>query len=428
MPKDYFFLAIGNLRHRGLRSWLTMLGIFIGIAAVVSLISLGSGLQEAITGQFTSLDTDKLFVQNVGTGFGPPGSTVVRKLTEHDVEIIEQVGGIDEVISRIIRVVSGGLVKFGASKLIPNMVNDRIKAISVEYNKEKSFNFIASIPENDDKIEVINDALNVDVESGKLLTKEDKGKVVVGSNFKEDVFDKEVRIGTKLKLQGESFEVIGVLKKGSTFQINSVILMLEDDLRDLLDVQDEIDIIIIQVEDEGQIIEVGKKIERKLRKDRKLKLGEEDFSVQTPVQSVQGINNILNIINLVVAGIAGLSLIVGGVGIANTMYTSILERTKDIGIMKSVGAKNKDILMIFLFESALLGLVGGIIGAAMGLGLAFLISEAVGSFLGGIDLAVEISLPLLIAAVSFSLLIGMVSGIIPAYQASKLNPVEALRK
>ncbi len=116
MIKDYFLLALGNLRHRGLRSWLTMLGIFIGIAAVVSLISLGTGLQNAVTGQFSSLSVDILTIQNANTGFGPPGSTAVRKLTDHDVDIIKSTQGIKIVVPRIVRVVSveyngGGEIK-----------------------------------------------------------------------------------------------------------------------------------------------------------------------------------------------------------------------------------------------------------------------------------------------------------------------------
>ena len=99
MIKDYFSLAFGNLKHRGLRSWLTILGVFIGIAAVVALISLGNGLQEAITGQFASLDVDKLIVENSGTGFGPPGSTVIKKLNEHDLKLIESGNSFLQTIS-----------------------------------------------------------------------------------------------------------------------------------------------------------------------------------------------------------------------------------------------------------------------------------------------------------------------------------------
>src|SRR3989344_7426406 len=99
MYPDYFFLAFKNIQKKGIRSWLTILGIFIGIAAVVSLISLGAGLKTAVVGQFGSLSVDKLTIQNAGTGFGPPGSTVVKKLNEHDLKIIERVSGVDIVVT-----------------------------------------------------------------------------------------------------------------------------------------------------------------------------------------------------------------------------------------------------------------------------------------------------------------------------------------
>ena len=105
MIKDYFSLALKNLKHRGLRSWLTMLGIFIGIAAVVALISLGQGLQQAVTGQFSTLSIDKLIIQNSGTGFGPPGSTAIRKLTSHDLDLIKNIQGVKLATGRLIRMV-----------------------------------------------------------------------------------------------------------------------------------------------------------------------------------------------------------------------------------------------------------------------------------------------------------------------------------
>jgi len=127
-------------------------------------------------------------------------------------------------------------------------------------------------------------------------------------------------------------------------------------------------------------------------------------------------------------GIASISLIVGGVGIANTMYTSVVERTNEIGIMKAVGAKNKDILYIFLIESSLLGLVGGIAGAVIGLGGAFLISNIANNALGAGLFTVNVSYSLLFASISFSFVVGILSGIFPASQASKLKVVDALRK
>ena len=355
MLSDYILLALKNLKHRGLRSWLTMLGIFIGIAAVVSLISLGNALDMAITGQFGTLSSDILTIQNTGTGFGPPGSTAIKKLTEHDLDLIKSTQGAKFVISRIIRIVE------------------------VEYNKISKFRYIGSMPSNQDEIKLINEELNVKPESGRLLTSADRGKVVLGNDFLDNSFEKKIRVGVNIKIQGENFEVIGILKKASTFTINSVILMPEDDLKRLLKIGDEIDLIVVKVDNKDNIDQIAKDIERKLRKDRDEKLGEEDFSVQTPIQALQAVSTVLNIINLIITGIAAISLLVGGIGIANTMYTSVLERTKEIGVMKSIGARNKDILLIFLIESAFLGLVGGIVGALMGLALAFIAATGASS-------------------------------------------------
>ena len=404
MLKDNFFLASGNLRHRGLRSWLTMLGIFIGIAAVVSLISLGDGLREGVTGQFSTLDADKLIVQNTGAGFGPPGSTVVNKLNSHDINLIERVENVEEVVPRLVRVVS------------------------VEFNKIKKFRFIASLPKDKTQLDIIYDALNVGVEEGRILEAGEKGKVLLGSDFRDDSFEKEIRVGSNILIQGKNFEVSGFLKPASSFQINSVILMDEDELREVLDLEEEIDLIVVQLKDNVVAEDIAEDIKRKLRKDRDLDLGEEDFSVQTPSQGIETINDVLTTINLIIVGIAAISLLVGGVGIANTMYSSVLERTKEIGIMKSIGAKNSDILSIFMIESAILGLMGGIVGAIIGLGLAFSVSALAASALPGLNLAINASIPLIIFSISFSLLIGVISGIFPALQASKLNPVEALRK
>ncbi|MFH1358654.1 MAG: ABC transporter permease [archaeon] len=401
---DFFKLATNNLRRRKLRSWLTMLGIFIGIAAVVALVGLGQGLQDAVTAQFATLSTDKLTIQNAGTGFGPPGSTVVEKLNEHDVEVIESVRGVDVVVQRLIRVVK------------------------VEYNKVASFNYIGDIPEEEEQMDVVYGAGDLVAEEGRLLKQGDNGKIVIGQNIaKETTFGKEIEVGKNLKIQGENFEVIGILKKGSSFQTNDVIVMLNDDMKDLLDIDDEIDLIVAQVENPDEIEEVGQRIEKALRNDRNLDEGEEDFSVETPLEAIGAVRDILFSVNLVVIGIAMISLIVGGIGIANTMYTSVLERRKEIGTMKAIGAKNSDILSIFVIESGLMGFVGGVIGVLIGTLLSLGAAGAANSFFGNEIIRVNISILFIVSMVIFSFLIGVFSGLIPSYQASKLKPVDALR-
>ena len=381
-----------------------MLGIFIGIAAVVSLISLGQGLQTAITGQFSTLGTEYLTIQNAGTGFGPPGSTVVKKLNDHDLKVIEGVRGVGEVVPRLIRIVK------------------------VEYNNAARFNYIADVPEDKTKMKIVYSSGNLEAETGRLLEIGDKGKVVIGQNIaKKENFDKEISIGKKISIQGEDFEVVGILKKGSSFQINNVIIMLNSDLEALLEIDNEIDLITAKVEETENPEIVADRIEKALRKDRNEKIGEEDFSVQTPLEALSAVNQVLTAINVIVVGIAMISLLVGGMGIANTMYTSVLERRKEIGTMKAIGAKNSNILLIFLIESGFLGLVGGVIGVAIGGGAALGVGLIANNVFGSEIIIINLSIPLMAFAMGFSFLIGIVSGLIPSYQASKLSPVEALR-
>jgi putative ABC transport system permease protein len=404
MISDYFFLAFKSFRKRGLRSWLTILGIFIGIAAVVSLISLGAGLKTAVMGQFGSLSIDTLTIQNKQTGFAPPGSAVVEKLNDNDKKIIEDAQGVKIVIPRLLRVAQ------------------------FEYNKASTFNYIVSLPDNKEKLLIGYEAMGFEIKEGKLLEEGEIGKILIGKNIAEGKdFDKEIFVGKNLKINGKDFEVAGILGTTMNFQLNNVVFMFEEDMNKLLGIEGEYDLIVAQVEDSDDLEEIAKRIEEKLRQDRKEKIGEESFSVETPLQAFSAVNTILNVINLIVVGIAMISLFVGGVGIANTMYTSVLERRKEIGVLKAIGAQNKDILGIFLIESGLLGLVGGIIGALIGLGAAIGISNIANSALGENLFSVAISYPLLFGAIGFSFVVGVISGVLPALQASKLNVVEALR-
>ena len=405
MAQKYLVLALKNVRRRGLRSWLTMLGIFIGIAAVVSLVALGGGLREAILGQFSSLGTDKLIITNAETGFGPPGSMSISKLTDHDVSVIKQVNGLERIIPRLLR------------------------PVSIEYNKVTGYGYAVSMPKDDRDSKFMYESFKMETASGKLLYSGDKGKVVLGSDYaKQQIYGKDLVTGSKIKLQGQDFEVMGVLKPLSSFQMNLAILMNQEYMENMLKITNEYDMIVVQIAPGEDIESVAESIKEKLRRDRNEKEGNEDFSVQTPVSALNSVNTILVVVNLIVAAIAGISLLVGGLGIANTMYTSVLERTREIGVMKAIGARNSDILLIFLFEAGLLGLVGGVIGAAMGVALSFGVAAIANVAMGSELFKVTFSLPLVLGAFSFSFLIGIISGVFPALQASKLNPVDALRK
>jgi putative ABC transport system permease protein len=404
MLKDYFIFSVRNLANRKLRSWLTMIGIIIGITAVVSLISMGQGLKVAISAQFGDLGTDKLAVQ-ASSGFGPPGTGVVRPLTKDNLEKVKKAGGV--------KVAGGRLVRPG----------------KLEHDNHAGFGYAASMPDGEAR-DLIEDAQNLEAESGRLLKDGDKGKVMLGSNLgAEDAgFGKQIMVGSTVTVEGTEFEVVGILKKLGSFILDNVVFMNEDDLREALNVpKEDYDIIVVQINPNADIVEVQQRVEKVMRKERDVKEGEEDFTVQTPQAILGQVNSTLFAVQLFVYIIAGISIIVGGIGIMNTMFTSVFERTKQIGIMKSIGARNNSIFSIFFIESGLIGSVGGLIGAFFGaffaIGLAFLGR----TLLGGDLIRAEISIWLLIGSVLGSFLLGSIFGILPAVKAAKLHPVEALR-
>lgn len=404
MIQDYVKLAYLSLKKRRLRSWLTMVGIFIGIAAVVSLIGLGEGLRVAVMNQFNFLTADVLTVQAAGLMSGPPGEGAVNPLLERYVQDMNHIKGVERAIGRI------------------------IESAQLQFNDQSDFTFAGSIPDGQDRKEVER-ITNQEAAEGRLLKDGDTNKVVLGSNYgKPDIFGRAIRPRDAVKVQGKEFEVVGILKKKGSFIIDNVILMNEDILKDLFHVADIYGIIVVKVAPGNTLGSVKERLENYLRKERDVKKGEEDFTVESPEQTLKNLDSTLFAIQIFVYVIAGISIVVGGIGIANTMYTSVVERTKQIGIMKAIGAQRKTIFTLFLLESGFLGVVGGIFGIVLGsllaYGLAFVGTQVFGTSL----IRVSLSWFLLLGALAFSFLIGTIAGLLPAVQASKLIPVEALRK
>jgi len=403
--KDFYLkFSINNLKHRKLRSWLTMIGIFIGIAAVVALIGLGEGLRSAINSQFGFLGTDILSVTASG-GFGPPGTGVVDPLTNKELDSIRRVQG---VIGAGGRILESGKLKF---------------------NNQVGFGYAVSLPDGDDR-KVMEHLMNMKAEKGRLLENGESGSVFLGANFAEEEngFGKAMLPGSKIEILDQEFKVIGIMEKKGSFQLDGAVFINENDLRELVDRPDnEYDIIAVQFDENSDVEKIESKIEKELRKIRNVKEGEEDFSVETPQSALESVNSILLGIQIFVYIIASISLLVGGIGIMNTMYTAVVERTKEIGIMKSIGSTNSTIFTLFFIESGFLGSIGGVIGALLGFllayGLAFIGQIALGSDL----ISAKIGPSLIIGAILFSFTIGTFFGTLPAYQASKLNPVESLR-
>jgi|TARA_B100001964_G_C14236834_1_gene602878 putative ABC transport system permease protein len=404
MLKDYFIISIKNLRNRKLRSWLTMIGIIIGIIAVVSLISLGQGLKVVISSQFGDIGTDKLALQASG-GFGPPGTDVVKPLTKDHLEKVKKVNG----------------VKIAAGRLLRNG--------KLEHDDHVGFGMAATMSEGDGR-KLIESALNLEAEQGRLLRDGDSKKVLLGNNFGEENagFGKQIIVGSKVLIQEKQFQVVGILKKVGSFITDNLVLVEEDDLREILDIDDEdYDIIVMQVNQNADIKVVQENVEKLMRKERDVKKGEEDFTVQTPQAILGQVNSTLFAVQLFVYIIASISIIVGGIGIMNTMFTSVLERTKQIGIMKSIGARNSTIFSLFFIESGLIGGVGGIIGAIFGVIIAMSFAFVGRLLLGSELIMAEVSIWLVLGSIFGSFILGSIFGVIPAINASKLHPVDALR-
>ena len=405
MLKDYAVFSLKNLRSRRLRSWLTMIGIFIGIAAVVSLIGLGEGLRLAIMSQFGFLGPDVLAVQASGLAFaGPPGTAVAKPLSDDLAAKIEKINGVEAAFNRY------------------------IESSTLEFNDRQNIGIAGSAPEGENR-KMFETMINLKAEEGRLLKDGDAKKAVLGNDFKKkDTYGKGIKAGDRVLINGISFEVVGILEKKGSFIFDRIVLINEKSMIDVLGIdKKKVNAIAVKVKDQSRIAQVKKDIEKLLMKERNVKKGEEDFQVQSPQQTLEALNSTLFAVQLFVYIIAAISLAVGGIGIMNTMYTSVLERTKEIGIMKSIGAKNSAIFTIFFIESGLLGTVGGIIGIALGMSFAYGISAIGRVALGSELIQASIPLWLVLLALSISFLLGSLFGVLPAYQASKLNPVDSLR-
>ncbi len=402
--KEFFKIAINNIMHRKLRSWLTMIGIFIGIAAVVSLVALGNGLEGAVSSEFEKLGFNRIIITPAGAFMGPlSGEYSNVKLTDKDIDTVKKVSGVQH---------SAGII----ARSVLMTYRDETKAVNAYLHEADK-----------ETLETLDDANLFDVEIGREFRKTDTGKVIVGWTLANDVFERKIRPGDEIEIFNQKFKVIGIQKKTGAVPYDNGIRLNLGQMKKYFDISDKYTVIIAIVDPKGDVEAVANDIKKELRKERGIKEGEEDFTVQTAKQVLDTVMQIFNIIQAVVVGIAAISLIVGAVGIANTMYTSVLDRTQEIGVMKAIGAKNSDIVAIFLIESGLFGLVGGIIGLGIGYGIATFVAYIARTILASNLFVASVTPGFMIGMLAFSFVLGSIAGILPALQASKLQPVEALR-
>ncbi|MBW3015358.1 ABC transporter permease [Candidatus Woesearchaeota archaeon] len=381
-----------NLKSRRLRSWLTIIGVIIGIAAIVSLFLISEGLQNSVEVQFEALGVSNIRIVPGGLTGPPGGSNRLDISLADNIERVKSVEYVDKVIS-------------STSKVI--------------FNKETQF--ITTISYDNDLGQKGFVDTDVDVSEGRLLDVGDRNVALVGWNVAKELFDKDIYAKNKIEVEGTTLKVVGVIEETGTESDNTIVLPLST-AQEILEVEDEVNVFVVKIKQGIDIEEAAEDIRDELEKE----LDEEEFTVFTPEQLLNQIKDILGVIQIILVGIAVISLLVGGIGIMNAMFTSVLERTKEIGIMKAIGAKNSSILTLFVIEAGLIGLVGGIVGTALGAGAAQLVGiiAELANFSG---LVIIIKWPTIIFGLTFAFVVGIASGIIPAIRASKLQPVDALR-
>ena len=403
MFRDHVKMAIKSLRHRLTRSFLTLLGIAIGIMAIISLMALGEGMQQAISGELSSL-SDTIIVTTGGgvlSLMGGGGSTSNEYLTDRDITDIERIQGIKDISTTL----SGSAL--------------------AEYNGETT---IVSLTGMDTDV-MMTQYGSMNLEAGRFLTDGDQNNIMIGYTIAHDTYNDDITVGSRLKISGEKFFITGIFAyqgMGSFTSADSVILMNSRDFKSLTG-QSNISSAYVSVYDVNEVESIATAIENAINENH----GKKDFATATSMSSIlDTIQTVIGILQLVLIAIASIALIVASIGIMNTMLTSVMERTREIGIMKAIGATNKDIMSIFIIEGMLVSSIGGIIGVILGVigsqGLTMILNNfmAMG---GSSTLTPVITLVSVVLAVSVSLIVGVLSSLYPAWKAARMSPIEAVR-
>ncbi len=415
---DFLRLAGQSIMHRRMRSWLTVIGVFIGITAVVALISIGLGLDRTIKEQVAGVfGVDNFVILNEST-FGSSGHGGDAEEYALDLELLKSIDGVK--VAAAVReqngFIEGGLDEegkpiigiFPVMGLSPELLTE-FQSFTGELKPMPGGRLFEP---GDVEVAVLDyevaQRLSVDVGDTILVAGEEDAELnltVIGIMApSEEEADSEAGFGVRFSMSSE----------GNTISVPY------DTMELLWGPADDVLVTLVRTAPGYDVDEVAD------RAEEALKARGSDISAVTYSDISEAIGTVTSTISAFLAGIAGISLLVGGVGVMNTMFTSVLERTKEIGVMKAVGAKNVHVWTIFLIESGLMGLVGGIVGTLLGLGLSALASGLLSRFFD-LDLIVVASPMLIVVTLLGSFALGALAGLWPAWRASKLPVVDALR-
>ena len=395
---DILRSAVRSLIANRLRTFLTMLGVVIGVGSVLAMIALGEGARKSVEDSIKSMGTNLLWVRPGADQHGPVRGGAVETLLLEDADAIL---GISNVVA-----IAPEVSKNAQAKYLSNNFNTGIVGTTHSYMSVRSF----------------------EINEGDFISERDvmarRRVAVLGAEAATELFADAPPVGERIQIKGISFEVIGVLKaKGEAGWSNpdqQIIVPISVAQKNLFGMK-YVTNIGVQLDDEKNMEETQKEIEELLRTRHRLREdAESDFNVRSQTEMLQRMSEVTGTFTALLGGVAAVSLLVGGIGIMNIMLVSVRERTKEIGIRKAVGAKDKDILTQFLIEATVVSVIGGMLGIGMGYGIAILISKLA-------NWVTIVPLYSIVLAVGTSAGIGLIFGVWPARIASKLDPVEALR-
>lgn len=383
--KNLVKIAYKNIKSNKLRSALTMLGLIVGISSVIILVGIAEGSTTSVINEVSSLGSDILSLNITSSDYSIKYEDVSKLSKTDNISNTSSYKNVSATVSR------------------NNETSSKTSIIATDNN------YI--------------DILSLKLQKGRnisVIDIENKNKVcILGSNAAEEYFNLSNPINETIKINNDNYTVIGVLEEnGSSFgsNVDDSILVPITTIK-YLNTDTKVNSILLKVEDTSDIDRSILNVENSVRNE--FQISTDYFTVTSSNSILESMDNITNTLTLLLGGIASISLIVGGIGVMNVMLVSVSERTKEIGIRKSLGAKRKDIMYQFLIESLMLCITGGLFGIIFGI--------LIGYILTIFNISFVLSTTIIILSVTISLFIGLIFGIFPAYKASSLNPIDALR-